>query len=66
MRITHTAEVVVDANPDAFFRTLSDLAALPDRNEAVTKVIDLPARLEPGAASASARWGRPGQVPGFW
>lgn len=44
-----SASAVVAANPDAVFRTLTDIARLPTWNERMTSVVDQPAVLEPGA-----------------
>lgn len=44
------ASVVVPATPDAVFGALTDIAALPEWNRAMTAVIEQPDRLEAGAA----------------
>lgn len=44
-----SASAVVPAGPDAVFRVLTDLARLPEWNQAVTTVLELPPELAPGA-----------------
>ena len=48
MGARHTAEAIVAANPDAVFRTLTGIAALPSWNKNMTSVIDQPPALEVG------------------
>ena len=43
------ASAIVAAHPDAVFRTLTDIAALPTWNARMTRVVEQPAVLEPGA-----------------
>lgn len=43
------ASWIVPAPADAVFRTLTDIARLPEWNEVMTSVIDMPDRLEVGA-----------------
>jgi uncharacterized protein YndB with AHSA1/START domain len=43
------ASAVIAASPDAAFRTLTDLARLPDWNAAMTSVVEQPDLLEVGA-----------------
>ena len=43
------ASAIVVAHPDAVFRTLTDIAALPTWNARMTRVVEQPAALEPGA-----------------
>lgn len=40
---------VLDASADAVFSTLTDLARLPEWNEVITKVLEQPESLRPGA-----------------
>lgn len=49
MSITNTVEATVDADPDDLFATLTDVSRLPEWNTAITKVVDAPDTLEPGA-----------------
>jgi len=44
-----SASAIVTVHPDALFRTLADIAALPTWNARMTHVVDQPAVLEPGA-----------------
>lgn len=44
-----SATAVVAASPDAVFRTLTHLAQLPEWNGAITRVLELPPELVPGA-----------------
>lgn len=48
MGTPHTAEAIVSATPDAVFRTLTDIEALPSWNKNMTSVIDQPPALEVG------------------
>jgi uncharacterized protein YndB with AHSA1/START domain len=41
--------VVLDGAPDMVFRKITDIARLPEWNAAMTKVVEAPAELEPGA-----------------
>lgn len=56
--LTHT----IDADPDAVFRTLTDISTLPDWNSAITRTLEIPADLRPGAewvvelAALGQRW----------
>lgn len=43
-----SSSAVLDATPDAVFRTLADISRLPEWNKVITRVIELPAVLEPG------------------
>ena len=43
------ATAVVAAAPDAVFDTLTDIAGLPDWNEAMTSVVEVPDRLREGS-----------------
>ncbi len=40
---------VLDGAPDMVFRKITDIARLPEWNAAMTKVVEAPAELEPGA-----------------
>ena len=44
-----SASAIVAAHPDAVFRTITDIAALPAWNARMTRVLEQPAVLEPGA-----------------
>jgi uncharacterized protein YndB with AHSA1/START domain len=43
-----SVETMVDASPAAVFDRLTDIARLPEWNEAITDVVELPAQLAPG------------------
>ncbi|MGQ0830865.1 MAG: SRPBCC family protein [Microthrixaceae bacterium] len=49
MTITKTAEAVLDASPGAVFGTLTDIAHLPEWNDAIVRVVEPLPALEPGA-----------------
>ena len=49
MTVSAPASRLVDAPADAVFRTLTDIARLPEWNAVMTSVIELPERLEAGA-----------------
>jgi uncharacterized protein YndB with AHSA1/START domain len=44
-----SASAIMPANPDAVFRTVTDIAGLPSWNARMTSVIDQPVALEVGA-----------------
>ena len=44
-----SASAIVEVHPDALFRTLTDIAALPTWNARMTHVVHQPVVLEPGA-----------------
>lgn len=46
---TATVSAVVPADPDAVFAAVTDLARLPEWNARMTRAVELPARLVPGA-----------------
>lgn len=45
---TATSSAVLDATPDAIFRTLTDIGRLPEWNSVIRRVLELPPTLEPG------------------
>jgi len=49
--VSQRASVAADlaADPDAVFASITDLARLPEWNDRMTRVVELPDRLEPGA-----------------
>jgi len=49
MAITKKADAVLDASPDAVFGALTDIAHLPEWNDAIVKVVEPLRALEPGA-----------------
>lgn len=49
MTRTISASARFDAQPDAAFALLTDIASLPTWNDAITRVVDQPASLQPGA-----------------
>lgn len=49
MTITGRAAAVVPASTDAVFRTLTDIAAMPAWNNRMTRVVERPDALRPGA-----------------
>jgi uncharacterized protein YndB with AHSA1/START domain len=49
MGVEAHASAVVSAVPDVVFATLTDIASLPAWNDAMTMVVDQPARLDVGA-----------------
>ena len=49
MTAATSASAVVPADPAAVFRTLTDVARLPEWNDAMVSVVDQPAKLEVGA-----------------
>jgi uncharacterized protein YndB with AHSA1/START domain len=49
MTITGSATAVVPASTDAVFRTLTNIDGLPSWNDKMTRVVEQPAVLEPGA-----------------
>ena len=48
------ASAIVAAHPDAVFRTLTDITALPTWNARMTRVVDQPAALLPASLTALA------------
>lgn len=46
---TRTYTTVIDVDPGAVFRTITDLDRLTDWNDIIRAVVERPARLEPGA-----------------
>ena len=46
---TATASIIVPVDADAAFRTITDLSRLPEWNARMTRVVELPDRLEAGA-----------------
>ena len=49
MTITASATTVVPASKDAVFRTLTNIDSLPAWNDRMTRVVEHPAALQPGA-----------------
>jgi uncharacterized protein YndB with AHSA1/START domain len=49
MAARSSSTAVLDGAPDMVFRTITDIARLPEWNAAMTKVVEAPAELAPGA-----------------
>jgi uncharacterized protein YndB with AHSA1/START domain len=49
MPVTAQAEATVNAEPDVVFAALTDVARLPQWNHRMTRVVEVPANLVPGA-----------------
>lgn len=49
MTVTAHADAAVASSPDVVFAALTDIARLPEWNARMTRVVEMPARLEPGA-----------------
>lgn len=68
MMLRETLTQQLTASPDVVFQTLIDPHRLPDWNEAITKVVDCPAVLEPGTewtvemSALGRRWPSRSQV----